>query len=89
VINALQMLAAIADHPGQPAGAQFQGTSRREIFGCYGRLMMAGLVEGGLHATHITAYGQRTLHHAQIDADPDWKGPWVTRSTLRDWTYLP
>ena len=84
MINAFHMLAAIAEHPGQPAGASFQSTSRREIFGCYGRLMMDGLVEGGLHATHITAKGQRTLRQAEIDADPDWKGPWVTRSTLGD-----
>lgn len=89
MIDALLMLAAIAERPGQPAGAGFQHTSRREIYGCYGRLMMDGLVEGGLHATHITARGQRLLRQAQIDADPDWKGPWVTRSTLRDWTYLP
>jgi len=84
MISALLMLTAIAEHPGQPAGAQFQGTSRREIYGCYGRLVMNGLVEGGLHATYITGAGQRMLHQAQIDADPDWKGPWVTRSTLKD-----
>lgn len=78
------MLAAIAANPGKPAGYGFQDTSRREIYGCYGRLMMAGLVEGGLHATHITSAGQRILHQAEVDGDPDWKGPWVTRSTLKD-----
>jgi hypothetical protein len=84
VINALLMLASIAENPGKPAGWGFQNTTRREIFGCYGRLMMDGLVEGGLHATHITSKGQRLLRQAVIDADPDWKGPWVTRSTLGD-----
>jgi len=84
VINALQMLEAIALNPGRPAGYGFQHTSRREIYGCYGRLMMDGLIEGGMHTTHITAKGQRILRQAQTDADPDWKGPWVTRSTLKD-----
>jgi len=84
VINALRMLEAIALNPGKPAGYVFQDTSRREIYGCYGRLMMDGLVEGGLWATHITSKGQRVLRRAQIDADPDWKGPWITHSTLRD-----
>ena len=82
MINALRMLEAIALNPGRPAGWKFQDTSRREIYGCYGRLMMDGLVEGGLHATYITSSGQQMLRQAQLDADPDWKGPWVTRSTL-------
>ena len=85
MISALGMLEAIAANPGRPAGYAFQHTSRREIYGCYGQLMMAGLVEGGLYATFITSRGQRILREGQIEAAPDWKGPWVTRSTLRDW----
>lgn len=84
MINSLRMLAAIADNPGKPAGYAFQHTSRAEIYGCYGRLMMDGLIEGGLWVTYITSKGQRVLHQAAIDANPDWKGPWVTRSTLGD-----
>jgi hypothetical protein len=84
LIDAFRMLEAIAMNPGKPAGYAFQHTSRREIYGCYGRLMMNGLVEGGLRATYITSHGQHVLHQAQIEADPDWKGPWVTRSTLKD-----
>ena len=84
MINALRMLEAIALNPGKPAGYGFQGTSRREILGCYGRLMMDGLIEGGMHATYISSHGQHVLHQAQIEADPDWKGPWITCSTLRD-----
>jgi hypothetical protein len=72
------IMRAIAADPGRPMAWYLPGATHREILAIYGRLKMAGCLDGGIANVALTTLGTR-----EIGPGPDSEG-WQPRALYRD-----
>lgn len=76
MIGSLDVLEAVSAQPGTSLFVLFPTAHRHEIFGPYGRLLMSGLISGGIHRPEMTWQGRQVLRQSS--------GGLIARSTLQD-----